>query len=168
MEEQAEVGWICSISEHTELVQGRVINDTLKNLKKYFWKGGIKFFFEKNFFRPKNFKKLSFLVIFWQKFSKVTEPEELSSHRVVYVSGKWPYWSRWNDDQNFFSFFLAKKVKNGQKWPKNEQKWSKMNIFEKKISEIFFFKSIQNVLKRILNRKNWYRKIFPLKIFSGA
>ena len=79
------------VTEHTELVQGRVINDTLKNLKKYFWKGGIKFFFEKNFFRPKNFKKLSFLVIFWQKFSKVTEPEELSSHRVVYGSGKWPY-----------------------------------------------------------------------------
>ena len=38
-----------------------------------------------------------------------------------------------------------------------------MNIFEKKID--FFFKSIQNVSKRILNRKSWFRKIFPLKIF---
>ena len=42
-----------------------------------------------------------------------------------------------------------------QKWSKmtkNGQKWSKMNIFEKKF-ENFFSKSIQNVSKRILNRK---------------
>ena len=37
MEEEEEVGeQICSISEHTELVQGIVMYDTLKNLKKYF------------------------------------------------------------------------------------------------------------------------------------
>ena len=29
-EEEEEVGWICSISEHTELVQGRELNDGLK------------------------------------------------------------------------------------------------------------------------------------------
>ena len=62
--------------------------------------------------------------------------------------------------------FFQKMVKNGQKWPKmvkNGQKWT----FLKKKFRNFVFKSIQNVLKRILNRKSWFRKIFPLIFFLG-
>ena len=51
-----------------------------------------------------------------------------------------------------------------QKMVKNDQKWSKMNIFEKK-NRIFFFKWIQNVSKRILNRKSWFRKKIPVENF---
>ena len=52
------------------------------------------------------------------------------------------------------AFFVKISVlKFFQKMVKNDEKWSKMNIFEKKIFD-FFFKSIQNVSKRILNRKS--------------
>ena len=63
-----------------------------------------------------------------------------------------------------FEFFW-KKV---QKWSKNDQKMSKNEKFRKIFKKIFFSKSIQNGLKRVLKRKSWFRKIFSLKIISGT
>ena len=68
--------------------------------------------------------------------------------------------------KNNFSFFDRK----SQKWPKNSQKWSKMtkseNFRPKFLKKIFFSESIQNVSKRILNRKSRFRKFFPVENFS--
>ena len=44
---------------------------------------------------------------------------------------------------------------------KNDQKAK----FSTKIFEFFFSESIQNVSKRILNRKSWYRKNFLVENF---
>ena len=63
--------------------------------------------------------------------------------------------------------FLTKIFKNGQKTVKKGQKWPKMKIFRPKFLKKFFFsESIQNVSKRILNRKSWFRKNFPVENFS--
>ena len=44
-----------------------------------------------------------------------------------------------------------------QKFPKNFQNLEKNHIFFFKIEKYFFLKSIQNCLKRVLNRKSWNR-----------
>ena len=83
--------------------------------------------------------------------------------------------------ENFFSKSIqnvSKRILNRKSWFRKKsrwnfflelnhfwQKWPKSENFRKKIRKSFFLESIQNVLKRILNRKSWFRKKFPVEIF---
>ena len=99
------------------------------------------------------------------------------------------FWQKWTKSENFQNFFLES-IQNVLKRILNRKSWfreifplkifflglnhflmkmvKKVKIFEKKFRIFFFLKSIQNVSKRILNRKSWYRKNVPLVFFSGT
>ena len=68
-----------------------------------------------------------------------------------------------------FFHFLTENLKNGQKTVKMVKKWPNVKIFDQNFWNFLFSESIQNVSKRILNRKSRFRKKISLwKFFSGT
>ena len=160
---QGEEGeWICSISEHTELVQGRELNDGLKwpyqnSLKE------IQFFF---YFRNSKFRKWPKTV---KKWSKMTKSENFRPKFLKFFFRI--------DSECLKTYSKPKKSisKKISRWkfffgtlPFFDQNGHIVKIFDQNFWKFFVSESIQNVSTHILNRKSWFRKKSRWKFYSGT
>ena len=105
-----------------------------------------------------------------------------NGQKTVKKGQKWPkmkiidhqFWNVFRIDSEYLKTYSKPKKsisKKFSRWkffsgtlPFFDQNGHIVKIFDQNFW-IFFSESIQNVSKRILNRKSWFRKKFPLKIF---